>query len=177
MNKLVALGCGLLLALAGKLYAAETDLIDTNTPWRTYLVTGPSVLWQNDKTQNGWPSKGGGQLCTLKSGGGLLPFDPATPDRDSSGFSQRSPLVGRTIIDGLTAFFEKTDFSPRPPTDWMKPAALAGLAFFGPTLPRPGKLEGSCPRFLHARLRPMKQTTCCFVSSVVARCNGRSRPA
>ena len=47
MNKLVPLCCGLLLVLAGSLCAAETELIDTNTPWRTYLVTGPTVRWQN----------------------------------------------------------------------------------------------------------------------------------
>jgi hypothetical protein len=61
MKKLAPLSCGLLLALVGSLGAAETALIDTNTPWRTYLVVGPTLRWQNG-AENVWPSKGGGQL-------------------------------------------------------------------------------------------------------------------
>jgi hypothetical protein len=122
MNKLAPLCYGLLLALAGSLYAAETEMIDANTPWRTYLVTGPTVRWQNDK-ENGWPSKGGGQLCIKDTSGPILPLDPATADRDQSGFARRSPFVGRMTITGLTAQLEKTDFSPPPPADWMKTAS------------------------------------------------------
>jgi hypothetical protein len=39
------------------------------------------------------------------------------------------------------------------------------------------KLGRSWPRFPHTLLLLTKQTICCFESSVVARCNGRSRPA
>jgi hypothetical protein len=121
MKKLTPLCCGLLLVLAGSLCAAETALIDTNTPWRTYLVTGPTVRWQNGE-ESVWPSKGGGKLYR-GLGADSSPFDPATADLDKSGFSRRSPLVGRMIIDGLTALFEKPEFSPRPPADWMKPTS------------------------------------------------------
>ena len=99
MKKLAPLCCALLLVLAGSLCAAETELIDTNTPWRTYLVVGPTLRWQNG-AENVWPSKGGGQLRVGRLGQyNLPPFDPATPDLDKSGFS-RHPLA-----------------------DWMKPAS------------------------------------------------------
>ena len=97
MKKLAPLSCGLLLVLAGSLCAAETALIDTHTPWRTYLVVGPSLRWQNG-AENVWPSKGGGQLRVGRPGAKFPPFDPATADLDKLGFS------------------------PRPPADWMKAA-------------------------------------------------------
>ena len=97
MNKLAPLCCGLLLALAGSLYAAESELIDTNTPWQTYLVTGPSLRWQNGE-ENEWPSKGGGQLRV----------GPPRPN---------SPL-----LDPATADLGTLGFSPRPPADWMTAA-------------------------------------------------------
>jgi hypothetical protein len=108
------------LALAGSLCAAETALIDTNTPWRFYLVTGPTVRWQNGE-ESVWPSKGGGKLY-MGTGADSSPFDPATADLDKSGVLRRSPLVGRMFDVGPTAVLEKPDFSPRPPADWMKPA-------------------------------------------------------
>lgn len=98
MKKLASLFCcGLLLAMAGSLYAADTELIDTNTPWQTYLVTGPSLRWQNGE-ENDWPSKGGGQLRVGRPGANFPPLDPATAD------------------------LAKLGFSPRPPADWMKAA-------------------------------------------------------
>jgi hypothetical protein len=48
MKKLTPLCCGLLLVLAGSLCAAETALIDTNTPWRAFLVLGPKVTAEDD---------------------------------------------------------------------------------------------------------------------------------
>ena len=95
MKKLAPLCCGLLLALAGSLCAAETELIDTNTPWQTYLVVGPTLRWQNGE-ENVWPTKGGGQLRVGNPGANFPPFAPATADLDKLGFS------------------------PRPSADWMK---------------------------------------------------------
>ena len=94
LTGLFALG----LTLAGTLCAAETALIDTNTPWQTYLVVGPTLRWQNGE-ENVWPSKGGGQLRVGNPGAKLPPFDPATADLDKLGFS------------------------PRPPAEWMKTAS------------------------------------------------------
>ena len=43
MKKLAPLCCGLLLALAGSLCAAETELVGVQTPWRVFLRLGPYV--------------------------------------------------------------------------------------------------------------------------------------
>jgi hypothetical protein len=43
MKKLAPLCCGLLLALAGSLCAAETELINSNTPWRVWMVMGKAA--------------------------------------------------------------------------------------------------------------------------------------
>jgi hypothetical protein len=180
MKKLAPLFCTLLLALAGRLCAAETELIDTNTPWRTYLVTGPTVRWQNGE-ESVWPSQGGGKLYR-GLGADSSPFDPATADLDESGASRRSPLVGRGIIDGLTALFEKPEFSPRPPADWMKPAgdvSAWGLYLMGDLMESnyPMQPELLCLRTRFGVADPVKATdlklTVTCIGGAVVYVNGK----
>ena len=83
---------------ATSLGAAEVVLVGPETPWRTFLVVGPTVRWQNGD-QNVWPSKGGGQLRWGRPGLNNPPLDPATADLDKAGFS------------------------PRPSADWVRPDA------------------------------------------------------
>ena len=103
MNKLALLGCGLLLVLAGRLSAAETELIDTNTPWQTYLVVGPSLRWQNG-AENEWPSKGGGQLRVGPPRADSPLLDPATADLGTLGFSPRPPADWMTAAGDVSAW-------------------------------------------------------------------------
>jgi hypothetical protein len=119
MNKLVPVCCGLLLALAGSVHAAETALIDADTPWQTYFVGGPTVRWQNGE-ESVWPSKGGGKLYR-GLGADSSPFDPATADLDKSGVPRPPDLT--KPIPGTVGQFFVTGFSPRPPADWMKPVS------------------------------------------------------
>jgi hypothetical protein len=99
LTGLFALG----LALTGSLCAAETELIDTNTPWRTYLVVGPSLRWQNG-AEDEWPSKGGGRLRVGKPGTNLPPLDPATADLGTLGFSPRPPADWMTAAGDVSAW-------------------------------------------------------------------------
>ena len=128
MNKLAPLGYGLLLALAGSLYAAETELIDTNTPWQTYLVVGPSLRWQNG-AEDEWPSKGGGRLRVGKPGTNLPPLDPATADLGTLGFSPRPPA------DWMTAAGDVSAWSRYLMGDLTASLGVYGLGNTSPPLP------------------------------------------
>jgi hypothetical protein len=60
------------------LSAAETELVNADTPWRGFLVTGPRIDREDGKPV--WVS---GQ-----SGGRKVPFDPAALDPEQAGFSR-----------------------------------------------------------------------------------------
>jgi hypothetical protein len=65
--------------LACRLPAAETELVNADTPWRAFLVTGPRIDREDGKLV--W--------VTVKSGGKKVPFDPAAlGDAEQAGFSR-----------------------------------------------------------------------------------------
>ena len=66
----VLLTCGLA--------AAETELVNADTPWRAFLVCGPRINQEDGKLV--WVSQ--------QSGGKKVPFDPAALDAEQAGFSR-----------------------------------------------------------------------------------------